>query len=366
MVACYLGSWAVYRPSHGKFSVEDIDPTLCTHVVYAFAGMDETTYEMIPLDRNYDIDQNGYARAVALKQRNPRLKVTIAVGGWNEGSIKYSKMAKSSRTRALFINSVVAFISKHKFDGLDLDWEYPANYGGKPDDKKNFVSLCQELRRAFRRDWVLTAAVGAGQNTVETAYDLQALARELDYLHLMAYDYHGNWEKVTGHNAPLYSRDDESGPERRLNVAYSVNYYLRNGVPPQKLVLGLAMYGRTFRLQHSSNHGIGAPVQKTAFAGDYTPCEDGFLGYNEICEKQVSERGLWKVVRHEAHQAPYMYRDDKWVSYDDADSIKRKVAFARSCELAGVMVWSIDTDDFQGRAGAGRYPLLTAINRALQ
>lgn len=33
-LVCYYGTWAVYRPDGGKFAVEDIDPFLCTHVIY--------------------------------------------------------------------------------------------------------------------------------------------------------------------------------------------------------------------------------------------------------------------------------------------------------------------------------------------
>lgn len=31
---CYYGTWAVYRPDAGKYPVENIDPFLCTHVIY--------------------------------------------------------------------------------------------------------------------------------------------------------------------------------------------------------------------------------------------------------------------------------------------------------------------------------------------
>lgn len=365
VVACYLGSWAIYRPDFGKFEIEDIDTNLCTHVIYTFAGLNETTNQMIPLDPIYDITNRGYARAVALKQRNPNLKVSIAIGGWTEGSTKYSKMVSSIDTMKIFINSVIAFMREHQFDGLDLDWEYPANRGGKPEDKKNFVILCTHLRKAFNNfGWLLTAAVGAGKSTVDTAYDLPALSRELDYLHLMAYDYHGKWDGRTGHNAPLYPRDDETETERVLNVEFSVEYYLKNGVPPSKLVLGVGFYGRTFLLRDPTNPAVAAPSKTTAFAGPYTR-EDGFLGYNEICEKQVSESGAWRIVWQKAHQAPYMFRDNMWVSYDDDNSIGLKVAFAQSRSLAGVMVWSIDTDDFRGRCGAGKFPLLMAINKVL-
>jgi len=367
VVACYVASWAVYRPGPGKFSVEDIDPTLCTHVIYTFAGLDNVTNHISVLDPNYDLTREGYRRAVALKRRNPALKVSVAIGGWTEGSAKYSAMAADPNSRKAFIDSVIAFLREHQFDGLDLDWEYPGKRGGRAEDKKNFVTLCQELRAVFAHTgWLLTAALGAGKATVDVAYDLPALSKELDYLHLMAYDYHGMWEEVTGHNAPLYPREDEGPAARTLNVEFSVEYYLKSGVPASKLVLGLPFYGRTYLLQDPANPSIGAPsVKDSAFAGDYTR-ENGFLGYNEICEKQIAEVGLWRLVWQKAHQAPFMSRDTMWVSYDDDNSLGLKVAYATQTQgLAGVMVWSVDTDDFRGNCGAGRYPLLRAINRAI-
>ena len=62
---------------------------------------------------------------MGLKKQNPKLKVMLAIGGWNEGGKKYSAMAKSQSSRAKFVESVVAFLEKHEFDGFDLDWEYP-------------------------------------------------------------------------------------------------------------------------------------------------------------------------------------------------------------------------------------------------
>lgn len=40
VIVCYIGTWAVYRPSRGSFNIDEVDPTLCTHLVYAFAGLD--------------------------------------------------------------------------------------------------------------------------------------------------------------------------------------------------------------------------------------------------------------------------------------------------------------------------------------
>ena len=123
---------------------------------------------------------------------------------------------------------------------------------------------------------------------------------------------------------------------------------------------------------------MGAKAKTTSFQGPYTR-EDGFLGYNEICEEQnrhsvndvdsgeeeEDEEDKW-VVEWEVHQrAPFMHKGLKWVSYDDEDSIEAKSRFAADQGLAGVMVWSVDTDDFRGNCGRGRFPLLRAINRVL-
>lgn len=85
IIVCYLGSWSTYRPSLAKFTPENINPFLCTHVIYAFAGL-SSKYELKPFDSYNDITQGGYRKFTSLKEHNKQLKTLIAVGGWNEGS----------------------------------------------------------------------------------------------------------------------------------------------------------------------------------------------------------------------------------------------------------------------------------------
>ena len=73
----------------------------------------------------------------------------------------------------------------------------------------------------------------------------------------------------------------------------------------------------------------------------------------------------WTVEWEDHHKAPYMHKGVKWVSYDDQESIRIKSYFAYQQGLAGVMTWSIDTDDFRGKCGGPTYPLLRTINNAL-
>jgi chitinase len=63
-----------------------------------------------------------YRRFNHLRSYNPHLTTMIAIGGWNEGSDKYSIMASSATSTKIFVDSVVKFLQKYDFDGLDLDW----------------------------------------------------------------------------------------------------------------------------------------------------------------------------------------------------------------------------------------------------
>jgi chitinase len=84
-----------------------------------------------------------YAQVNAHKQQNPKLKTLLAMGGWTAGSVIYSNMASTASNRKEFIDSAIEWLRRYDFDGLDMDWEYPANRGGKPSDKANFGLLCK-------------------------------------------------------------------------------------------------------------------------------------------------------------------------------------------------------------------------------
>ncbi|KAJ9584392.1 hypothetical protein L9F63_021261, partial [Diploptera punctata] len=370
LVVCYVSTWAVYRPDKGAWSIDNLDPTLCTHVVYAFAGLDNNTNTIRSLNPYYDLEDNWgkgtFRKFTALKNRHPHLKVSLAIGGWNEGSANYSRMASTPENRRNFIASVTGFLTKYNFDGLDLDWEYPTQRGGDPSDKQNFVLLAKELREEFdKHGWLLTAALGVGDDVVDKAYDLKSLAKYLDYMHAMCYDLHGTWDRKVGHNAPLKSKNHKD----TRTVEHALRHFLKMGAPARKLVMGVPMYGRTFILEDpDSTTIIGAPAKEQGFAGPFTR-EVGFMGYNEICLNLSS--GGWKQFWDEESLTPYAVQNEKVFSYDDERSIAEKVKFAMELNLAGIMVWSIDTDDFHGSCVSSNgsvstnYPLMKTISTTI-
>ncbi|XP_043260416.1 probable chitinase 2 [Colletes gigas] len=372
VVACYVASWASYRPTNGKFDIKDLRPELCTHLIYAFAGLNATTWTIKSLDPYKDITNGNYKKITQLRQMYPELKVSLAIGGWNEGSENYSKLASSPASRNTFVNSVVTYLRQYDFTGFDLDWEFPAARGGSRYDKANFVSLVKELKEAFRgSNYQLTAAISANQLTVDAAYDIPEISKYLDYIHVMAYDFHGTWDMKVLPNSPMISPDG-------LDVEDTISHLLHKGIPPNKLVLGLPMYGRTFILttkpSFPQKSPMNQPCLQQGFKGPYTG-EKGFMGYNEICEEIIRNPGNWTTGWDTESSTPYTINDDHVIVYDNPISMKAKVEYAMKMKLAGVMIWSIDTDDFHGNCASlkdsfdqtdNTFPLMRSINVILE
>lgn len=364
--------------------MEDIDPFLCTHLAFGFAGLDKSSFQIKVLDPYNELDEDygkgAYRRFNNLKLFNPNLKTLLSVGGWNEGASSYSKMAADPEKRQKFISSSLQILNKYQFDGLDFDWEYPggrADSPGDPDnDKSNYITLLRELRAAFdqnedgQRPLLLTAAVSAGVSVVDKGYDVASMSGLLDFINVMSYDFHG-WfpgHTFTGHNSPLFATPEEEAdpdhPGHNRNTDFAIRYWIQNGADPSKLLMGMAAYGRGFLLADPrADHGLYAPATGPIDPGMYTS-QAGFWGYNEYCEKMKTEMEDWQMFRDHHVVAPYVVKGDKWFGFDDEESIARKCDYVKEKGLGGAMIWSIDTDDFNGFCGR-KFGLLAAMADAL-
>ncbi|XP_050295014.1 acidic mammalian chitinase-like [Anthonomus grandis grandis] len=363
-VICYHGTWSFYRTGNGQYNFSNVPANLCTHYIYTFAGLNATSFEVVSLDPWLDINLNGYTSAVNLKKTNPNLKVILGIGGWNEGSANFSNMASTATSRATFISSALSLVQKYGFDGFDLDWDYPGRRdGNSTTDKANFASLVKEFHDVFNPLGLLvTAAVSATPSTVDISYDVSVLSDNLDIINVMAFDFCGAFDTVAAHNAPLFSSSKMGSTFAEFSVNASINGWIERGASPSKLALGVPFFGANNVLTNANNHTPGSAATATGLSpGDYT-ASSGHWGYNEIIE--IFAAGGWTQAWDDDQQVPYAYNNTSWLSYDNVDSITLKVEFAKSLGLNGIMLWSLETDDFQGLNGT-KNALLNAIITAL-
>lgn len=314
-----------------------------------FDARDVTVVNYAFVDFAFKTESPDLARLVALKRDNPRLRIMAAIGGWT-GSGPFSNMASDAASRAAFIDASLRFLRGHGFDGIDLDWEYPTQIGvpcaaaetcERPEDKRNFISLAREMRAAFdaagRSDgkrYLLTIAAGADAKFVEGDW-LPELAKSLDWINLMTYDYHGSLEpRVSGLNAPLRADPHDAA---QASVASSVERLLEIGIPARRITLGMPFYGKSW---------VGC---------EKGPRRDGLY---QACDRFGSEHTSPEVTRHvngnsfERHfntpgRVPYLYdpQTGTFVTYEDEDSIRAKAELARDRGLLGAMFWELGSDD---------------------
>ncbi|MDP0495180.1 MAG: glycosyl hydrolase family 18 protein [Verrucomicrobiota bacterium JB024] len=358
-VVAYFPSWGIYARG---YEVADIPAENLTHIVHAFARISTSgTIEVIDtwadLEKTFGDDtwdqtlRGNFNQYQELKAQYPHLKVMIAVGGWYDSG-RFSDVAASAAARAKFAQSVVDFVVKYDFDGIDLDWEYPvvatdANTNVRPEDGANYALLAQALRQALDaqgqidgKHYDISAAVPAGYDKYDLI-DLSALSAQLDWFNLMTYDFHGRWDKTrTGHNAPLYANSADPMPE--YNAASAVQGYLDAGVPASKINLGIPLYGYVWTGVPSANNGL---YQSATGLGAGT-VETGIIDYRTIVEQMAADPANNAERWDSQSEVSYIYNaaTGTFTSYDSPATVTNKLDFVEAMGLGGVMFWELSND----------------------
>ena len=295
VVVAYVTSWTQVIP----------DPTVMTHINYAFGHVNETF-------NGVDISNpDRLRRIVALKKENKALKVLISIGGWGSG--RFSEMAATDENRQAFAKDCRRVVDEYGLDGIDIDWEYPtqssANISSSPDDTRNFTLMMRDIRRAIGKKKLLTCATVASGEYI----DFKSCIKYLDLVNMMSYDM-GN---PPYHHSALYPSSISSW----MTSSQAVEAHLKAGVPKSKLVMGMPFYGRG-----DKSDPILRDFGRTRNAGDkYREC--------------------WS----DSSQVPYLADlDGRLVlGYENPRSLAVKCQYVIDHGLRGGMYWDYESDNIQ-------------------
>lgn len=139
-----------------------------------------------------------------------------------------------------------------------------------------------------------------------------------------------------------------------------MKYWRDQGAPVEKLRMGFATYGRTFRLSSAAS-GAGAPANGTGSAGTYTR-EAGFWSYYEVCPFLHGTTVQWI----DDQKVPYATKGHEWVGFDNKESFETKVNYLKENRFGGAFVWALDLDDFTGQlCKQGKNPLIGHLSTLL-
>ncbi|KAL5450820.1 hypothetical protein PMIN07_007522 [Paraphaeosphaeria minitans] len=334
----YYQEWNTRTRPCDKVQPSQIKLDGLTQLNLAFAYIDPKSYQI----RLQNPQDDGiYHEFVGLKDHG--LKVWLGVGGWefsDEGPTRttWSDMASSSANRKAFITSTLEFLRNYGFQGLDIDWEWPASAsrGGRPEDTQNQVTLAKELREALGKDYGLTCVL-PHDNTFLEGIDIKALAEHVDWFNVLTYDLHGSWDQSNpAIGAKMRPHTDLKEIDTHLDALWAT------GVDPGKFTLGLAYYGRGYTAADPNCLHYDCPFSAPSTAGECST-QAGILSGCEI-KRNIKNQKLTPTFIEGGAGAMQLTWGDQWISYDNDHTFSLKKDFANERCMGGTAVWAIDYD----------------------
>ena len=315
------GYWSKYQ--NPPYGAAQIPFHKLTHINHAGVSFDATGTLSVP-QGFIEPELNNCAHAKGVK-------VLLLLGG------DFGGLEAAGTTQTL-VDNVAAFEQQYAYDGVDIDWEYPATTG----DRVFLVDLIAKLRKS-NPSYVLSidAAPWGG-----SGYDVKHLQLSLDYINIMMYDCAGPWTAYGQLNSPIFWDTNDPAPwecQPGGSVYDTANIFLKH-VPAVQLNMGTPFYGyhytnidQLFGLCPNAAHTADGACDNTVQT----------VNYGTDLKHRINKDG-WRTYYDPIALVPYMLKadgSDGYITYDDAVSTYLRVWYSDwDRGLGGTFMWSLDAD----------------------
>jgi chitinase len=405
ILAGFFEEWSIYYAQYNLANLESNGSAAkLSHLIYAFGDVSASasspsTNTCVIADPFADFEDAGlppvggiadvwplygnFAEILKLKQLHPNLKTVISLGGASAAeAAAFSTAASTEAGRQALVSACINMFvvgnvgsdwngnitAPGLFDGFNIDWEFPAAA-----DKQNFTLLLQEFRNQLNalsattgKQYILSFDGPAGsQNYVNI--DLKNAAKLVDFITVDGYNYAGTWESMTNDASPLFDSRQDPNFGQGLDIEDTVAAYLKAGVPPQKYLMGVPLYGAGWTGVPNKNHGLyqtstGPSAVPTANGtGTCTDLSGNTAGCDTLLTQGTATYSTLATLTKNGYSSYFdpsriavsLYNpaSGTFFTYDDPDTAFLKTAYINfrvPGGLGGAFVWAVKDDDANG------------------
>lgn len=296
------------------------------------------------LDPGYRLMNEELFLDLAQKMQTQNGQVELVLKQFNADDI--NAFISNEKAHLKFFESLDSLLLAYPISGINIDIEYSGDNSQAL--RANFVTFIRKL------DWYLETkyknialsvdVYASAASNPQSIWDIDAISQYVDYIIVMAYDFHQRSSEQAGPVAPLFSENGQW--DKDINQHLKIFF---EQAPREKILLGIPFYGYGWRTD--SNQPKANTYKDTGFTVSYKKAKE-LLG---LANGQTSDESTWigakqiKKSFDENALSPYItYEQDGelyTIYYEDPESIAYKLEYARQLNLAGIAIWALGYED---------------------
>lgn len=318
----FLPYWAVGNKAK-------VYPEYMDQIIYFGLTMDSSG-TLLKKDKNgnslpeWNSLNTSYFQKLKADSKQTNTKILIAIKNFNNDEIN-TLISNPSSVRT-GINEIKEIVEKYDFDGVNIDFEYVTR-SDFPTQKfyNQFLKILADELRSEKADIIISFDVNATAVYTDMAYDMVKIGDTVDQVIIMGYDYYQPSSTKAGPVAPIEMPDNSPSLTKTLNS-------LKGRVEPEKLILGIPLYGHEWR------------TISDKYQSEVVPDTGAIATYKRVREL-IANKETVSIHYDSYSKSPWLtYRQNgqiKQIYYEDEKSIESKIEFIHERDLGGIALWAL-------------------------